>query len=58
MASGPSGTATITPRGAVFIRRARIDTTLMAVGRSKTPAMVAAAYSPMLWPAIAAGRTP
>ena len=48
MASGPSATATMTPRGAACISRARIDTTLMAVARSKTPAMVAATYSPIL----------
>ena len=46
--SGLSGTATITPGGAACIRRARTDTTFTAVGRSKTPANVAAAYSPML----------
>ena len=40
------------------IRRARIDTTLIAVGRSNTPAMVAATYSPMLCPAYTAGSTP
>nr|CRL82817.1 hypothetical protein CPGR_06044 [Mycolicibacter nonchromogenicus] len=48
----------MTPRGAACIRRARIATTLIAVSRSKTPATVAAAYSPMLWPISAAGRTP
>ena len=55
IASGLSATATMTPRGAACIRRARIDTALIAVGRSKTPAMVAATYSPMLCPANAAG---
>ena len=58
IASGPRVTATMTPRGAVCISRARIATTLMAVGRSNTPAMVAAAYSPMLCPAMAAGTMP
>ena len=32
-----------------------MDTTLMAVSRSNTPARVAAGYSPMLCPAIIAG---
>ena len=41
----------MTPRGEACIRRARIETALIAVGRSKTPAMVAATYSPMLCPA-------
>ena len=58
IASGLSATATMTPRGAACIRRARIDTALTAVARSKTPAMVAATYSPMLCPANAAGRIP
>ncbi len=58
MASGLSATATMTPRGAACIRRARIDTTLTAVVRSKTPAMVAATYSPMLCPAMIDGRDP
>ncbi|SKZ37974.1 Uncharacterised protein [Mycobacteroides abscessus subsp. abscessus] len=58
ISAGPRGTATITPRGAAFISRARIATALTAVGRSKTPAMVAAAYSPMLCPASADGSTP
>ena len=58
MASGLNATATMTPRGDACIRRARIDTALTAVGRSNTPATVAAAYSPMLCPANAAARTP
>ena len=55
IASGLNATATMTPRGDACIRRARIDTALIAVGRSKTPATVAATYSPMLCPANAAG---
>ena len=54
MSSGPSATATMTPGGAACIRRARADTAVIAVGRSNTPARVAATYSPMLCPAIAA----
>ena len=57
-ASGPSATATITPRAEACISLARMDTTLTAVGRSNTPASVAATYSPMLCPASAAGRIP
>ena len=52
------GDQTITPRGAVCINQARIATTLMAVGRSNTPAMVAAAYSPMLCPGHRGRRMP
>ena len=58
IASGLSATAIMTPRAAACIRRARTDTALAAVGRSKTPATVAATYSPMLCPANAAARTP
>ena len=58
VSSGLSATATIAPRGAACISRARADTALIAVGRSNTPAQVAATYSPMLCPAKAAGRTP
>ena len=58
IASGPSATAIMTPRAAACIRRARTDTALATVGRSKMPATVAATYSPMLCPANAAARTP
>ena len=57
-ASTLSGTATMTPRGAACMSRARIETTLTAVSRSNTPASVAAGYSPMLCPAMTAGVTP
>ena len=53
--SGLDATATMAPAGAACIRRARIDTTLIAAARSKTPARVAATSSPMLCPASAAG---
>ena len=56
--SGPSATATMTPGGAACMSRARADTAVIAVGRSNTPASVAATYSPMLCPASADGRTP
>ena len=58
MSSGLDATATMAPAGAACIRRARIETTLIATGRSKTPATVAATSSPMLCPASAAGVTP
>ena len=51
--SGFSATATMTPGGDACIRRARADTAVIAVGRSNTPARVAATYSPMLCPASA-----
>ena len=58
MLSGLEATATIAPAGAVCIRRARVETALIAESRSKTPATVAATSSPMLWPASAPGDTP
>ena len=58
MASGLIATAIIAPGGEECISCARIATILIAVSRSKTPARVAATYSPMLCPANTAARTP
>ncbi len=58
MSSGPTATATMAPGGDSCIRRARNETVLIAVSRSKTPARVAAMYSPVLYPIYAPARTP
>ncbi|KUL64866.1 hypothetical protein ADL28_08465 [Streptomyces violaceusniger] len=50
--------AMLPPAGSVPMRVARVATRWQASGRSKTPAMWAAAISPMEWPMTASGRTP
>jgi len=46
------------PAGISCIRRPRAATSLRASARVITSARQSAAYSPMLWPIIATGRTP
>ena len=50
-----SGTASIAPEGMVPISRPRAATSATASPIEKTPAIVAATNSPMLWPIIALG---
>ncbi len=51
-------TASIAPGGRDCISAPRAATSFSASPSSKTPARVAATYSPIEWPTIAAGRTP
>ena len=53
-----SGTAIMAPGGVLCISRPLIATSISASSSESTPARHAAAYSPMLWPIIAFGRTP
>src|SRR3970282_1962915 len=58
MSWGPSATATIAPFASGAIRSPRLQTSVSAASRVKTPARQAATYSPREWPIMAAGRTP
>jgi hypothetical protein len=51
-------TASIVPAGTDCMSRPRAATRRSAAGSSKTPASVAATYSPTEWPIIVVGRTP
>ena len=53
-----SGAASIAPGGRLCIRRPRSAISASASSSAKTPASVAATYSPTLWPASATGLTP
>jgi len=53
-----SETASITPRGRLWMSRPRVATSASAASSVKTPDKQAAVYSPMLWPSMASGRTP
>ncbi|PSK61473.1 hypothetical protein B0E53_06633 [Micromonospora sp. MH33] len=57
-ADSSSVTASIEPAGSECMSRPRAATTRSASGRLSTPATVAATYSPMEWPSIAAGAAP
>ena len=46
------------PSGSACIRRPRADTSRMASPTESTPAITAAAYSPMLWPQTRSASTP
>jgi len=56
--ASPSGTASIAPPGSRCISRPRAATSPSASSSEKTPASVAATYSPTLCPSSASGRTP